>query len=398
MRSAVIVDAVRSPFGKGRPSGVLSSVHPVDLFSQVLEALIRRNHVEPGLVEDVISGCVIQVGEQAANIARHAWLATGFPEQVPGVTLDRKCGSSQQAIDFAAQGVIAGAYDLVVAGGIEMMSVVPMRTNRMGRDELGPRLRARYASGLVRQGISAELIAAKWALSREDLDRYALRSHQLAVAARERGRLDRQILAIEVPSQHEGRTMVEVDEGVRPGTSLDQLAGLEPAFFDPHLEERFPEIGWVVTAGNSSQITDGACAILVAEEGVARSLGLSTRVRVRHFAVVGDDPIYMLTGVIPATEKVLKRAGLSIDDIDVFEVNEAFASVVLAWLHETGADPERVNIHGGAIAFGHPVGASGGRLMATLLDALEERDGTWGLQVMCESGGMANATLVERIE
>jgi acetyl-CoA acyltransferase len=387
MPAAVIVDALRSPFGKGRQGGALSGVHPVDLLAHVLETLVERTGVDPGEIDDVIAGCGIPVGEQGGNIARHALLAAGFPESVPGVSIDRKCGSSQQAVHFAAQGIMAGAYDAVLACGVEMMSVVPMKANRMGRDSIGPRMARRYPDGLVPQGISAELIAAKWGLDRETLDRYALRSHQLAAAARSDGRLGREIVPV---------GDVRDDEGIRPDTSPEKLAGLRPAFLAEEWTRRFPEIGWVVTAGNSSPITDGASAVLVMSEERASALGLAPRAYVRHFAVCGDDPIFMLTGVIPATAKILQRSGMTVDGIDVFEVNEAFASVVLAWLAETGADPERVNPRGGAIAFGHPVGASGGRLMASAVNALEETGGRYALVVMCESGGMANATILER--
>lgn len=393
MQKAVIIDIVRSPFTKGRPGGALDGIHPVDLYATVLEGLVDRTGIDPGLVEDVITGCVIQVGEQAANIARKAWLAAGLPEHVPGVSLDRKCGSSQQAIDFAAQGVIAGAYDIVVAGGVEMMSRVPMKLNRMDRDDLGDRFRARYPDGLVSQGISAELIATKWGLDRTAVDAYALASHQRATVTQQDGATPREIIPITLPDG----TVVTTDEGIRPDTSMEALAGLRTAFRDEVHERRFPDLDWVVTAGNSSQVTDGAVAALITSESVADRLGLTPRAEVTHFAVVGDDPLYMLTGVIPATTKVLGRAGLTADDIDVYEVNEAFASVVLAWQQEIGVEHDRVNVRGGAIAYGHPVGASGGRLMASLLTALEERDGRVGLQVMCESGGMANATIVRRL-
>ncbi|RBI86632.1 steroid 3-ketoacyl-CoA thiolase [Rhodosalinus halophilus] len=389
-RRAVIVDVVRSPFGRGRASGALAALHPVDLYARVLQALVARTGVDPALVEDVITGCVIQVGEQAANIGRQAVLAAGFPETVPAVTLDRKCGSAQQAMDFAAQGVIAGAYDLVIAGGVEMMSRVEMKSNRMGRDNLGPMLHARYPEGLVHQGISAELIAAKWDLSREELDEYAFRSHQHAVSAR--GIVAPDIVALEV----DGRT-VDMDEGPRPDTSPERLADLSPAFHSDAMAARFPEIGWRVTAGNASQVTDGAGAMLIAEESVAARLGLTPRAAVSGFAVTGDDPVMMLTGVIPATRKLSARCGHPVEEIDVFEVNEAFASVVLAWQRELRVPLERVNIFGGAIALGHPVGASGIRLTGNLLRALEETDGRFGLQTMCESGGMANATLIERL-
>ena len=388
MGRAFIVDVVRTPFAKGREGGALSAVHPVDLLARTLKGLIARTDVDPGAVDDVIAGCVIQVGEQAANIGRQAWLAAGFPETVPAVTIDRKCGSAQQAMDFAAQGVMAGAYDLAVACGIEMMSRVPMRSNRLGKDNLGPMLRRRYPAGLVHQGISAELIAARWALAREDLDAYALRSHRRAAAAEDRGLFARDILPIDGAS---------TDEGIRRTTSAEKLAALEPAFVDAETAARFPEIGWVVTAGNASQVTDGASAMLIASEEAAQRLELRPRAAITHFAVSGDDPLYMLTGIIPATEKLLARSGRTLADIDCFEVNEAFASVVLAWTKALGADLDRVNVNGGAIAFGHPVGASGGRLTANLIGSLEETGGRLGLQTMCESGGMANATLIERL-
>ena len=388
MGRAFIVDVVRTPFAKGREGGALSAVHPVDLLARTLKGLVARTGIDPGGVDDVIAGCVIQVGEQAANIGRQAWLAAGFPETVPAVTIDRKCGSAQQAMDFAAQGVMAGAYDLAVACGIEMMSRVPMRSNRLGKDNLGPMLRRRYPAGLVHQGISAELIAARWALAREDLDAYALRSHRRAAAAEDRGLFARDILPIDGAS---------TDEGIRRTTSAEKLAALEPAFVDAETATRFPEIGWVVTAGNASQVTDGASAMLIASEEAARRLELRPRAAITHFAVSGDDPLYMLTGIIPATEKLLARSGRTLADIDCFEVNEAFASVVLAWTKALGADLDRVNVNGGAIAFGHPVGASGGRLTANLIGSLEETGGRLGLQTMCESGGMANATLIERL-
>jgi acetyl-CoA acetyltransferase family protein len=397
MRRAVIVDVVRSPFGRGRPGGVLEGAHPVDLYAQALQALVRRTGVDPLLIEDVITGCVIQVGEQSGNIGRQAVLAACLPERVPALTLDRKCGSAQQAFDFAAQGVIAGAYDLVVAGGVEMMSLVPMRANRMGKDNEGPAFHRRYPEGLVRQGVSAELIAARWDINREAMDQYAFRSHRRAIAAEERGVTERAIAPVDITGPDGRVRRVERDEGPRRDTSLEKLASLRPAFEDAAMAERFPEIRWSVTAGNASQVTDGAAAVLVAEESVAIRLGLKPRAAITHFALAGDDPIVMLTAIIPATRKLLQRAGLKLDRIDCFEVNEAFASVVLAWLKDTGADPERVNRFGGAIALGHPVGASGGRLLANLIAALEETGGRYGVQTMCESGGMANATLIARL-
>lgn len=391
-RRAVIVDVCRSPFARGRENGALAAVHPVDLYAQVLAALVARTGIDPALVEDVITGCVIQVAEQAGNIGRQAVLAAGFPETVPAVTLDRKCGSAQQAIDFAAQGVIAGAYDVVIAGGVEMMGKVPMRINRMGKDDKGPRFHARYPQGLVHQGISAELINARWQIDRAAQDEYALRSH-LRAAADVAGTA-RDIVSIELEA---GGARVNADEGIRADSTLEKLGSLKAAFEDAAMSARFPQINWSVSAGNSSQVSDGAAAVLIMEEQTAVRLGLTPRAAITHFAVAGDDPVMMLTGVIPATRKLLQRAGLRIDQIDAFEVNEAFASVVLGWQRELGADLAKTNILGGAIALGHPVGASGGRLMANLIRALEQTGGRYGLQTMCESGGMANATLIERL-
>lgn len=396
MRRAVIVDIVRSPFGKGRAGGALDGIHPVDLYAQTLRGLLARNDIDPALIEDVISGCVLQVGEQAGNIGRQAALAAGMPESVPAVTLDRKCGSAQQAVDFAAQGIIAGAYDVVVAGGVEMMSLVPMKSNRMGKDSEGPMFRERYPHGLVHQGISAELIAARWGLEREQLDSFALTSHTRAASAEDAGITSQSIIPVRIQGG-QGERIVEKDEGVRRDTSLEKLASLKPAFEDDAMSERFPEIKWMVTAGNSSQVTDGACAALLMEETVAARLGVRPRAAVTHFALAGIDPITMLMGVVPATRKLLDRSGLGIDNIDVFEVNEAFASVVLAWAKELGVELSHVNPYGGAIALGHPVGASGGRLLVNLIAALEREGGRYGVQTMCESGGMANATLIERL-
>ena len=396
MRRAVIVDIVRSAFGRGRAGGLLDGLHPVDLYAHVLKALVRRAGVDPAAIEDVITGCVIQVGEQSGNIGRQAVLAAGFPESVAAVTLDRKCGSAQQAMDFAAQGVIAGAYDCVIAGGVEMMSLAPMRANRLGKDNEGPAFHARYPEGLVRQGVSAELIAAKWRIGRAAQDAFALESHQRAAMAEDSGVAAKAIAPIVVPKAG-GALEAARDEGLRRDTTLAKLASLKPAFEDAAMAQRFPDIAWSVTAGNSSQVTDGASAMLIAEESFALRLGLKPRAAVTHFALAGDDPIFMLTAIIPATRKLLQRAGLRIDQIDAFEVNEAFASVVLAWMRELGVDPARVNRYGGAIALGHPVGASGGRLAGNLLAALEETGGRIGLQTMCESGGMANATLIERL-
>ena len=337
----------------------------------------------------MISGCVIQVAEQSGNIGRQAALAAGLPETTAAVTLDRKCGSTQQAMDFAAQGVISGAYDAVIAGGVEMMSIVPMRMNRMGKDNEGSLFRARYPEGMIRQGISAERIAARWNLSREELDEFSLRSH-------ERADLDVKRINDMVAIDGSTRLVLE-DESLRANATIEKLASLAPAFVDELASKRFPEISWSVTAGSSSPVSDGASAMLIMEEQLAVSLNLKPRATISHFAVVGDDPIMMLTAVIPATQKLLKRAGLSISDIDAYEVNEAFASVPLAWQKELHTDPEKLNVYGGAIALGHPVGASGGRLVANLLRVLDDSGGRYGLVTMCESGGMANATLIERL-
>jgi len=394
-RQAVIVDVVRSPFARGREAGGLATMHPVSLYAQVLAALAERNDLDPDLVEDVITGCVIQVAEQAGNIGRQAVLAAGFPESVPAVTLDRKCGSAQQALDFAAQGIIAGAYDVVIAGGVEMMSVVPMRINRMGKDNEGPLFHQRFPDGLVRQGISAELIAARWGIDRAMQDAYSLRSHLRA--ERDRDGAARDIVPIDVRQADGVSTMLDRDEGIRAGTTLQKLASLNPAFENPEMAERFPEIHWSVTAGSSSQVTDGASAVLLMESSTAARLNLKPRAAVTHFAVMGDDPLMMLTGIIPATRKLIERCGIAIEQIDAYEVNEAFAPIPLAWQKEFEIDPERLNQYGGAIALGHPVGASGGRLTANLLRILEQTNGRYGLQTMCESGGMANATLFERL-
>ncbi|MFT5415724.1 MAG: acetyl-CoA acyltransferase [Gammaproteobacteria bacterium] len=393
-RRAVIVDVVRTPFARARDDGALRTVHPVNLYAHVLASLVERNALDPALVEDVITGCVIQVAEQSGNIGRQAVLAAGFPESVPAVTLDRKCGSAQQALDFAAQGVIAGAYDVVIAGGVEMMSVVPMRVNRMGKDNEGSQFHKRYPEGLVRQGISAELIAARWQIDRETQDAYSLRSHALAEADRGGAAMD--IVPINV-NNDDGVQTVSLDDGIRANSTLEKLGALKPAFETDEMSARFPEISWSVTAGSASQVTDGASAVLIVEEATAARLGLTPKAAITHFAVCGDDPLMMLTGVIPATRKLLARAGLSLEDIDFYEVNEAFASVPLAWQKEFNADPARLNSLGGAIALGHPVGASGGRLTGNLLRALATTNGRYGLQTMCESGGMANATLFERL-
>ncbi|MDH6123401.1 thiolase family protein [Kitasatospora sp. GP82] len=393
MRDAVIVEAVRTPIGKGKPGGALSGVHPVQLLAHTLRTLVDRTGIDPAHVDDVIGGCVDQVGEQAMNTTRYALLSAGFPESVPATTVDRQCGSSQQAVHFAAQGVIAGAYDLVVACGVESMSRVPMWSNvPPGADPFGPGVAARYPDGLISQGISAELIAAKWSLTREQLDAFAVESHRKAARAHAEGRFAAEL----APIVTEAGT-VATDESVRPGTTPEVLAGLRPSFVDPSYAERFPQINWSVTAGNSSPTNDGASAVLITTSEHAARLGLRPRARLHSFAVTGSDPVLMLTGVVPATEKVLRRAGLQLADIDLFEVNEAFASVVLAWQQETGADWGKVNVNGGAIALGHPLGASGTRLMATLVNAMEQRGARYALQTMCEAGGLANATILEAV-
>ncbi|MDA2986577.1 MAG: thiolase family protein [Actinomycetota bacterium] len=401
MREAVIVDAVRTPIGRGKPGGALSGWHAADLLGEVLGELVARTGVDPGRIDDVITGCVSQAGEQAFNIARHAVLAAGFPESVPATSVDRQCGSSQQALHFAAQGVMAGSYDIAVAAGVESMSRVPMFSSAMGKDPGGSRVAERYAErgGLVNQGISAEMIAARWGLDREDLDRFSALSHQRAARATSEGMLDREIQPInENPWEGPTGESMTADEGIRPETTTETLAGLRPAFYSDELAARYPELKWVVTAGGASQLSDGASAVLVMERGLAEQLGLRPRAAIRHMTVVGDDPILMLTGVIPATRRILERSGLSIGDIDAFEVNEAFAPVVLSWQKELGADLDRVNINGGAIANGHPLGASGAKLMTALLNVLEQTGGRFGLQTMCEGGGMANATIVERLD
>ncbi|CPR90160.1 thiolase family protein [Mycobacteroides abscessus] len=397
MRDAVIIDAVRTPVGKGKPGGSLSGVHPVDLHAHAIRELVERAGIDPALIDDVISGAVGQVGEQSSNTARWAALAAGLPETVPAVTVDRQCGSSQQAIHFAAQGVIAGAYDVVIASGIESMSRVPMGSQSLGKDFLGSEVARRYPEGLVPQGISAELIAAKWNLSREQLDTFAAESHRRAAQAWSEGRFARDVVPIKAADVNGDLVEVSTDESVRPSTTVEVLAGLKPAFRNELWQQRFPGLDWKVTAGNSSPINDGASAVLITSSETAQRLGLTPRARVHSVAVVGDDPLYMLTGIIPATAKVLDRAGLSLADIDAFEVNEAFASVVLAWQAETGADLSKVNVNGGATAIGHPLGASGGRLMTTLVSVLEQGGGRYGLQTMCEAGGLANATILERL-
>lgn len=390
MQTAVIVDAVRTP--TGRRNGKLKDWHATDLAAHTLEALVGRNNLDPALVDDVIMGCVSQTGEQGVNIGRNALLAAGFPEEVPGTTIDRQCGSSQQAAHFAAQGVMAGVYDIAIAAGIESMTRVPMLvTAQQGPGvPFGPRMLERYDHGLVPQGLSAEMVAERWGIGREELDILSLDSHQRAARATEEGRFESQVVPVPVTGGGVEENMT-VDEGIRWDTSLEKLASLKPAF---------KEDG-VVSAGNSSQISDGSAAVLIMSEAKAHELGLRPRARFVSFALAGVDPVMMLTGPIPATRKALESAGLSFDDVDLFEINEAFASVVAAWRREMPGDDlavwERTNVNGGAIALGHPLGASGAKLLTTLVHELERTGGRYGLQAMCEGGGMANALIIERV-
>ena len=391
MTTAVIVDAVRT--AGGRRNGKLRNWHAVDLASEALRALASRNDLDPSAIDDVIMGCVSQTGEQAFNVGRNAVLAAGWPESVPATTVDRQCGSSQQAMHFAAQGVMAGAYDVVVAAGVEVMTRVPMGSS-IGKDSgfpFGPRVTERYepVGGLRNQGIGAQMIADQWDITREELDAFSMESHRRAARATAEGRFAHEIIPIAVRDD-DGRDTDEwlrTDEGIRPDTSLEALANLRPAFQE----------GGSITAGNSSQITDGASAVLIMSEERARALGYTPRARFHAFALAGVDPVTMLTGPIPATTKVLAKARLTLEDIDLVEINEAFASVVLAWQREHHADFDKVNVNGGAIALGHPLGASGAKLTATLLNELERTNGRYGLLTMCEGGGLANATVIERL-
>ncbi len=380
MPETFIISAIRTPIGVGKPGGALNSLPPLDLMAQVLPEAARRAGVEPGLVQDVILGCVSPVGEQGANVARLATLKAGFPVEVPGVTLNRMCGSSQQAVHFAAQAIASGDMDIVIAGGIESMSRVPI-----GSDwpKAWP---SNFPYELIHQGLSAELLAEKWGLSREALDDFACESHLRAGAATRQGRFSREIMPARVRVDGADK-LVTADEGIRPNPDRAKMAALKPAFKE----------GGVITAANSSQISDGAAALLLASEAAVKRHRLKPRARIAARVVVGSDPVLMLTGPIPATHRILARAGLTLADIDVVEINEAFASVVLAWQKETGADLSRVNPNGGAIALGHPLGASGARLMTTLLHELERRQGRYGLQIMCIGHGMATATIIERI-
>jgi acetyl-CoA acetyltransferase family protein len=385
-REAVIVDAVRTPLG--RRDGMLKSWHPVDLLGFTLAGLVKRNRFDSTLIDDVIAGCVGQVGEQGLNIGRNAVLAAGFPESVPGTTVDRQCGSSQQAIHFAAQGVMAGSYEIAIAGGVESMTRVPMGAsvaNGPG-EPFGPAMMKRYNNAHFNQGISAEMLAERYQLTRECLDQYSLESHRRAARATQEGWFCREILPLPVETG-QGSVNVSRDEGIRPDASLEKMATLKTVF----------KADGVVTAANSSQITDGAAAVLIMERSTAEKLGYKPMARFVEFAMAAEDPVLMLRAPVPATRKILERAGMRLEEIDRIEINEAFASVVLAWQKETGADMSRVNVNGGAIALGHPLGASGARLMTTLVHELERSGGRYGLQTMCEGGGMANATIIERL-
>ncbi|MGB3485679.1 MAG: thiolase family protein [Mycobacterium sp.] len=383
MAEAVIVEAVRSPVGKR--NGGLSGVHPAELSAQVLNGLVARAGVDPGLVEDVIWGCVMQAGEQALDIARTAVLAAGWPETVPGVTIDRQCGSSQQSVHFAAAGVVAGHYDVVVAGGVESMSRTPMGSSlASGGHPYPDAFRSRYGQN-PNQGIGAEMIAQQWGFDRTTLDQFSLDSHGKAATAQDAGAFEDQIVAIKTKDADGNDVAITKDEGIRRGTPIEKMAQLKPAF---------KEDG-VIHAGNSSQISDGSAALLFMSAEKAKSLGLKPIARVHTATLAGADPVIMLTAPIPATQKALKRSGLSVDDIGVFEVNEAFAPVPLAWLKDIGADEKRLNPNGGAIALGHPLGGSGARIMTTMLYHMRDKGIQYGLQTMCEGGGQANATILE---
>ncbi|MED1471336.1 thiolase family protein [Bacillus salipaludis] len=384
MREVVIVEGVRTPVGKR--NGVLKDIRPDDLAALTLKELVNRAGIDPAIIDDVILGCVTQVSEQAGDIARVAALIAGFPIEVPGTTIDRQCGSSQQAVHFAAQAILAGDMDVVIAGGVESMSRVPMGSSYKGAgDPFSPNLRKRFE--MINQGLSAERIAEKYGFTRKELDQFSLESHEKALRAQAEGYFDREIFPLEVTLPDGTTAVIRDDQGPRKGTSLEALAGLKTSFVEDG----------VIHAGNSSQISDGAAALLLMSREKAEELGLKPRFRVHTRVVVGSDPTLMLTGPIPATQKALEKSGLSIDDIDIFEVNEAFAPVPMAWLKATGADPAKLNPNGGAIALGHPLGGSGARLMVTMIHELERSGGRYGLQTMCEGHGMANATIIERL-
>jgi acetyl-CoA acyltransferase len=391
VRDVVIVDVMRTPSGRGKAGGALQQVHPVDLLGGLLYELGRRTAIDPGMVDDVIGGCVTQYGEQSSNVTRAAVLAAGWPVTVPATTVDRQCGSSQQAIAFAAQAIQSGSVDVVIACGVESMSRIPMPSNSAGADLLGRRLRARYPEGLVGQGVSSEMVTARWKLTRSDLDEFAADSHRKAATATSVGAFAPDLHIVdEAPA-------LLTDETIRHATTSESLSHLPPAFRTEEDAARFTDLTWQTTAGNSSPLSDGAAGVLLMSGTRASELGLRPRARVHTSVVTGADPVLMLMGVVPATQLALSRAGLTLEDIDLFEVNEAFASVPLAWLAETHADPSRLNVHGGAIALGHPLGASGARLMTTLVGAMEQHKARYGLQTMCEAGGMANATIIERL-
>lgn len=392
MTEAVLVDIVRTPSGKGKSGGQLSAVHPVDLLAGTIQDLLSRSGIDPILIEDVIVGALSQSGKQSINIARNAVLAARLPEAIPGTTVDRQCGSSLQAAQFAVNGVRSGFYDVVLAGGVEMMSNNPINYAFMGEDPWGTGIRERYEGGLIGQGISAELVSARYGYDRRALDEFALASHQRAAAANESG-----IFASEISPVTLSTGRVLLDETIRPQTTIESLGRLPSVFRTDQAAERFPEAGWVITPGNSSPLTDGASIALIMSANRAAELGLRPRARFVAGAVVGSDPIEMLTGVIPASEKVLERSGLTIDDLDAYEINEAFAPVPMLWRDKLHADPEKLNPYGGAIALGHALGSSGTRLLATLLNRLERTGGRYGLEAICEGQGMANAMVIERL-
>lgn len=389
---AVLVDIVRTPSGKGKRGGQLSSMHPVDLLAGTIQDIVTRTGLDPALIEDCIIGALSQAGKQSINIARNAVLAAGLPDTIPGTTIDRQCGSSLQAAQFAVSGVISGFYDVVLAGGVEMMSNNPINYAFMGESPWGERIAERYDGGLIGQGISAELVSARYGYGRAALDEFALQSHQRAASASEAGIFESEISPVVLAA-----SKALQDETIRPQTTLESLARLPSVFRTDDAAERFPEAGWVITAGNSSPLTDGASVALIMNAARAAELGLRPRARFVSGAVVGSDPLEMLTGVIPATEKVLQRGRLTIDDLDAYEVNEAFAPVPLLWRDRFHADPNKLNAYGGAIALGHPLGSSGTRLLGTLLNRLERTGGRYGLETICEGQGMANAMVIERL-